>query len=412
MLNNRQKIIQLADSSELGWRLVKEHEAHPIASHSDDEKRIFKAEVRATRKMKSEKAKRGRGSYRTWPYRRRRYMEPSSTQTTASAAETKKPGLCFGCSLPGHWKKDCPSLRHFNNTVSKNVFMSQDINSAIGYAQGISPIISGVSVFKQVNTVDGQVNSAYQIKDQGKEEIVKYGNISGISPVGRLKAANEKWKETGVSRYILSVVEEGYKLSFKTFPPSACIKSNKSARENVSFVKEEIQSLLRKGVISESEQKPTVVNPLTVAYNKVAKPRLVLDCRQINEYLHKFRFRYEDIRIAEEMFEKGSFLFRYDLKSAYHHIMINPIFSTYLGLACVFNGETKCYVFNCLPFGISVASHIFSKTLRHVVKFLRSSGYKVVMFLDDGIGGSTDYDRALQASSIFYFGPLRSAIIF
>ena len=37
--------------------------------------------------------------------------------------------------------------------------MSQDINSAIGDAQGISPIISGVSVFKQVNTVDGEVNS-------------------------------------------------------------------------------------------------------------------------------------------------------------------------------------------------------------------------------------------------------------
>ena len=178
----------------------------------------------------------------------------------------------------------------------------------------------------------------------------------------------------------------------------SCIKNNKSARENVSFVTEEIQSLLRKGVIPESEQKPTVVNPLTVAYNKVGKPRLVLDCRHINEYLHKFRFRYEDIRIAEEMFEKGSFLFTYDLKSAYHHInMINPIFRTYSGLAWIFNGETKYNIVNCLPFGISVASHIFSATLRHVVKFLRSSGYKVVKFLDNGIGGSTDYDRALQA---------------
>ena len=56
-------------------------------------------------------------------------------------------------------------------------------------------------------------------------------------------------------------------------------------------------------------------------------------------------------------------------------------------------------MFNCLPFGIGVASHIFSKTLRHIVKYLRSSGYKVVMFLDDGIGGSTDYERALQAST-------------
>ena len=109
-----------------------------------------------------------------------------------------------------------------------------------------------------------------------------------------MKAANEKWKETGVSRYILLVIEEGYKLPFKTFSPSACIKNNKSAKENVSFVTEEIQSLLRKDVISESKQKPTVVNPLTVAYNKEGKLRLVLDCRHTNEYLHKFRFRYED----------------------------------------------------------------------------------------------------------------------
>ena len=56
------------------------------------------------------------------------------------------------------------------------------------------------------------------------------------------------------------------------------------------------------------------------------------------------------MRIAEEMFEKGSFLFIYDLKSAYHHIMINPIFRTYLGLAWVFNGETKYYVFNIWNF--------------------------------------------------------------
>ena len=87
-------------------------------------------------------------------------MEPSCTQTTASAAETKKSGLCFDCSLPAHWKKHCPSLRNSNNKISKNVLMSQDINIAVADAQGISPIISGVSVFKQVNTADGQVNSA------------------------------------------------------------------------------------------------------------------------------------------------------------------------------------------------------------------------------------------------------------
>ena len=72
------------------------------ASIAEDEKRIFKAEMRATRKKKSEKSKRGRGG-RGWPYKRRRHVGPSSAVTSAQATETKKPGLCFGCSLPGHY---------------------------------------------------------------------------------------------------------------------------------------------------------------------------------------------------------------------------------------------------------------------------------------------------------------------
>lgn len=119
LLSHRQKIIQLADSSELGWRLVKEYEANPIASDSDDEKRIFKAEARASRKMKSEKVKRGRG--RGWPYRRRRAFEPSSTQTSATVVESKKPGLCYGCGAPGHWKRECPVTKYPNNKLSTNI---------------------------------------------------------------------------------------------------------------------------------------------------------------------------------------------------------------------------------------------------------------------------------------------------
>jgi hypothetical protein len=31
LLNNRQKIIKIADSSDIGWRVVQEYEAHPLA---------------------------------------------------------------------------------------------------------------------------------------------------------------------------------------------------------------------------------------------------------------------------------------------------------------------------------------------------------------------------------------------
>ena len=66
LLHHRQKLIKLADSSELGWKVVKEYETHQLAEDSDDEKRILKAEARANRKAK-QFVVRGRGRRYT-PY--------------------------------------------------------------------------------------------------------------------------------------------------------------------------------------------------------------------------------------------------------------------------------------------------------------------------------------------------------
>ena len=86
-----------------------------------------------------------------------------------------------------------------------------------------------------------------------------------------------------------------------------------------------------------------LVNPLTVAGNK-AKLRLVLDCRHINPHLYQFKYKYEYATVARQMFYKGDFLFSYDFKSAYHHIMIHPMDIKYLG----FQWKSKFYVFNVL----------------------------------------------------------------
>ena len=53
---------------------------------------------------------------------------------------------------------------------------------------------------------------------------------------------------------------------------------------------------------------PKVVNPLTVTYNKIGKPRLVLLCRHVNHYLHAIKFKHEDIKIAETLFKRSIFI--------------------------------------------------------------------------------------------------------
>ena len=111
-------------------------------------------------------------------------------------------------------------------------------------------------------------------------------------------------------------------------------------------------------------------------YNRKGKPSLELDCRHINKYIHTFKYKYEDNKVAEDMFKDGSFLLRFDIISAYHSININQGSRTLLGFSLQIDGKVRCYVFNSLTFGLFTSGYIFSKVLRVVVKFWRTRAIK------------------------------------
>ena len=79
-----------------------------------------------------------------------------------------------------------------------------------------------------------------------------------------------------------------------------------------------------KSAFQKSQKKPSIINPLAVAYNKNDKPRLVLDCRYINKKLRTFKFKYGDMQFARMLFEKGTYMFGFDIRGAYNHIDIFP----------------------------------------------------------------------------------------
>ena len=105
------------------------------------------------------------------------------------------------------------------------------------------------------------------------------------------------------------------------------------------------KNLLKKGCISEVNSLPHVVYPLSVAYNKKGKPRLVLDCRNINKCVHTFKVKFEDINTARQMFEKGTYMYSSDIKWAYNNIGIFSSHRTFLGFAwCDIDGIQRWYV--------------------------------------------------------------------
>uniref|UniRef100_A0A8W8NY55 CCHC-type domain-containing protein n=1 Tax=Magallana gigas TaxID=29159 RepID=A0A8W8NY55_MAGGI len=222
MVKNRQKVIKLADSSQLGWKVVQEYQANPIADDSDDEKKMYRAQMRAERKVFN-----GRKRQRFEPYQKKP-ATVSRMETDERSTSSGKPGRCFDCGAKGHWSRDCTKKDDKANKISENL-------------EKILPI-SNLALFNDISSI--------------------------ISPVGRLRSRYSEWEKIGTGKTILDIIKSGYKIPFKTNPSSIELNNNRSAREEPEFVTGEIRNLIEKGCVSRVREKPTVVNPLTVAKNR------------------------------------------------------------------------------------------------------------------------------------------------
>ena len=98
--------------------------------------------------------------------------------------------------------------------------------------------------------------------------------------------------------------------------------SKHSSLEHKDFVLEALQELEENQCIVKVQYPPHLCSPLSVAVNSQEKRRLVLNLHYLNQILWTEKFKYEDVCVAMLMFQKGDYLFAFELKSGYHHIDI------------------------------------------------------------------------------------------
>ena len=202
---------------------------------------------------------------------------------------------------------------------------------------------------------------------------------------GSLRRNISFWHDVGAPEFILSIIQDGYRLPFKTIPSGNVLNNNMSSLHYPKFVEETILELSHSYRVVEVQAPPYVVNPLSVSVRPNGKKRLILDLRYVNKHLIKQRVEYEDWKIALSYFQKGAFMISFDLQGSYHHIDICPD-QTFLGFAWKFSSDTKFryFVFTVLPFGLASAPFIFTKCLKPLEKYWRIHGISVAIFLDDG----------------------------
>ena len=170
----------------------------------------------------------------------------------------------------------------------------------------------------------------------------------------------------GAPAYVLDWIESGYKLPLRYLPDAFRMGNHNSVLTHHKFVSNSITELLANRCIVKVTQKPYVCSPLSVVANAEGKLRLVLN---LNQFLHKVKFKYEDIRVALLMFTKEDCLFKFDLKSGYHHLDIFEPHQKYLGFAWIEGKVLSYFVFTVLPFGLATACYAFTKLMRLLIRF-------------------------------------------
>lgn len=236
---------------------------------------------------------------------------------------------------------------------------------------------------------------------EDKESFYVNNTFENVCVKGRLRENLQYWEsELEANCVITSIIKEGYKIPFTYTPKKAYFKNNKSALKNEGFVSNSIKELLENNLIKEVATVPHVVNPLSVAENSVGKKRLILDLRYVNKHIYTEKIKFDDWKCFQNFLTaKSKFLFKFDLKSGYHHVDINENFQKFLGFSWLVDGKIKHFVFTVLPFGLSSAPFIFTKLVRPLVKYWRKNLIRIACFLDDGISVAESLIEGIQNSN-------------
>ena len=183
------------------------------------------------------------------------------------------------------------------------------------------------------------------------------------------------------NKWVLRVVEEGYRLQFDSSPPPPRPSVPTSYSLSSSHI---IRSLLvdylDKGAIMVVEIRPDqFVSRIFEVPKKTGDFRLILDLSDLNLYLKKVHFKMEGLQAISSLIGQGEFLASLDLQDAFLTIAMHHEFFKYL----CFDFEGVRYCFIALVFGLSCAPRVFTKILKVPLSYLRIEGFKNSAWLDD-----------------------------
>ena len=218
-IKKRNKLIRLADKSAAGWDLVNEYLSDELASGSEDEKRIRRAEQRALRKRKDRQqqkvkstVKQSQRSATTTLFAGQPQFNFRSSSRSFTPIRKATPGdSCFACGQQGHWRSQCrasvlasqilvsPQTLEVNKILPANLSYKLSIYFYLLYL-----------VTKYLSNLDcsRERDSRLLLDFDYDHNLFEYEQDSA-SPLlkGRLKTKLDYWHAIGANNFVIGTIK-------------------------------------------------------------------------------------------------------------------------------------------------------------------------------------------------------------
>ena len=210
---------------------------------------------------------------------------------------------------------------------------------------------------------------------------------------GQLSDYYSAWSELTSDQNILDIIS-GDTIEFIADPPSQVSYSpNFICRDHIEQANDEIQSLLKKGVIVQSEHEPgEFISPIFTVPKAGDKIRLILNLKQFNQYVVYAHFKMESIHSILNLVTPGCWMASLDLKDAYYSVKVHPDYQKYLK----FQYCGQLFQYTTYANGLCSCPRRFTKLLKPSLSQLRVSKHIVAAYIDDLYLQSDSYEGCIE----------------
>ena len=107
--------------------------------------------------------------------------------------------------------------------------------------------------------------------------------------------------------------------------------------------------------------------------------RVILDLKNLNNFIEDVHFKMEGIKDVLDIFTKGCYMAKIDFKNAYFSVKIKKKLRKYFR----FKFKGKKYQFRTMAQGLKCAPRVFTKLMKPVIAHFRKLGILVIIYIDD-----------------------------